>query len=106
MDLRDERLTLSRELSTLDRDVVEFTSILDDEDVDYVIVSGYVAILAGRSRGTEDVAVVLEPLNADELDALASRLADEMYWGMAMPLDRMADLLPDGDRLRVQKTAR
>lgn len=101
MDLSDGRLTLSRELSTLDRDVVEFTSILDDHGVEYVIVSGYVSILTGRSRGTEDIDIILEPLDADELSALADRFERAGYWGMAMPLDRLPDMLPEGERLRI-----
>jgi len=101
MELRDDRLTLSRELSELDRDVIEFTSVLDDEGINYVIVSGYVAILTGRSRSTEDVDTVLEPLSQTELDRLADRLDEEGYWGMAMPLDEMAEMLGGGDRLRV-----
>ncbi|GAB3691846.1 hypothetical protein GCM10028857_29730 [Salinarchaeum chitinilyticum] len=101
MDLIDGRLVLSRELSTLDRDVVEFTSVLDDHSVEYVIVSGYVSILTGRSRSTEDVDVVLEPLDSDELSALADRFERMGYWGMAMPLDRLSDMLPEGERLRI-----
>jgi len=49
MKLNDNRLVVPRELSELDRDVVEFTSILDDQEIEYVTVSGYVAILTGRS---------------------------------------------------------
>jgi hypothetical protein len=101
MELRDNRLTLSRKLSELDRDVIGFTSVLDDEGIDYVIVSGYVAILTGRSRSTEDIDTVLEPLSEAELDRLADRLDEEGYWGMAMPLDEMAEMLGGGDRLRV-----
>ena len=101
MELRDDRLTLSRELSELDRDVIEFTSVLDDEGIEYVIVSGYVAILTGRSRSTEDIDIVLEPLSDPELEELADRLNEEGYWGMAMPLDDLAEMLSDGDRLRV-----
>jgi hypothetical protein len=104
MELSDDRLTLSRRLSELDRDVIEFTSLLDDEGVEYVIVSGYVAILTGRSRSTEDIDIVLEPLPDAELDRLADRLDDEGYWGMAMPLDEMVEMLGGGDRLRVAET--
>jgi hypothetical protein len=101
MELRDDRLTLSRTLSELDRDVIEFTSVLDDEGIEYVIVSGYVAILTGRSRATEDIDVVLEPLSEAELEGLSDRLDEAGYWGMAMPLDKMAEMLGGGDRLRV-----
>lgn len=45
MKLSDNTLTISRELSALDEEVLEFTHVLDSCDIDYVIVSGYVAIL-------------------------------------------------------------
>lgn len=101
MELIDGRLVLSRERSALDRDVIEFTSVLEDHGVEYVIVSGYLAILTGRSRGTEHVDVILEPLDAEVLTALADRFERAGYWGMAMPLDRMSEVLPEGDRLRI-----
>lgn len=101
MKLGDDRLSLDRELSTLDEDVVAFTAVLDDHDVEYVVVSGYVAILTGRARSTEDVDVVLEPLDEQAVEALADGLRDAGYWGMAMPLDDMAATLAAGDRFRV-----
>jgi hypothetical protein len=63
--------------------------------------NGYVAILTGRSRLTEDIDIVLEPLSEAELERPAERLDEEGYWGMAMPLDEMAKMLGGGDRLRV-----
>lgn len=101
MDLSDDRLTISRELSELDRDVVDFTAVLDDLGLDYVIVSGYVAILTGRARSTEDVDIVLAPVSESELERLATRLETDGYWGMAMPLDDLSEMLGGGDRLRI-----
>lgn len=101
MELGDDRLVLSRERSALDEEVVAFTSLLDDHGVDYVVVSGYVAILTGRARSTEDVDIVLDPLDDAEVEALANALDEAGYWGMAMPLDEMASILADGDRFRV-----
>lgn len=101
MKLGEDRLVLSRELSVLDEDVVAFASLLDDHGVEYVVVSGYVAILTGRARSTEDVDVVLEPLDEDRVADLVDGLRDAGYWGMAMPLDKMAATLAAGDRFRV-----
>ncbi|MWV38821.1 hypothetical protein [Natrialba sp. INN-245] len=101
MELSDERLSLSRTLSELDQEVIEFTRVLNSCDVNYVIVSGYVAILTGRSRATEDIDVILEPLSKTETEQLVSVLKDSGYWGMAMPLDDMYSLLSDEDRIRI-----
>ncbi|WP_138007464.1 hypothetical protein [Halalkalirubrum salinum] len=101
MELSDDTLSVSRELSQLDKDVLEFTRILDVCDVNYVIVSGYVAILTGRSRSTEDIDVILESLSQTETAQLVTELKNQGYWGMAMPLDEMYSMLSDGSRIRV-----
>ncbi len=52
-------IRISRELSDLDRFVLDVVNLIE-KHTDYVIVSGYVTILFGRSRGTEDVDFVIE----------------------------------------------
>ncbi|WP_231587992.1 hypothetical protein [Halostagnicola sp. A56] len=101
MELSENELTVSRELSELDKDVLAFTQILNACDVNYVIVSGYVAILTGRSRSTEDIDVILESLSETETKQLVAELKDRGYWGMAMPLDEMYSMLSDGSRIRI-----
>lgn len=101
MELSDGTLTVSRELSELDKDVLAFTQILGACDVDYVIVSGYVAILTGRSRSTEDIDIILESLSETETEQLVTELKNRGYWGMAMPLDEMHSMLSEGSRLRI-----
>ena len=101
MELSEDRLVVSKTLTELDRDVIEFAEALDERDVSYVIVSGYLAILTGRSRSTEDVDVILEPLSEAETERLVETLKDRGYWGMAMPLDSTYEMLSEGDRIRV-----
>ena len=55
-------ITLDRELSRLDKLVLRFISIVQ-KHVKYVIISGYISILLGRSRATEDVDVFIQPLS-------------------------------------------
>ncbi|PSP77659.1 hypothetical protein BRC88_13500 [Halobacteriales archaeon QS_4_69_225] len=81
MRLDDGVLHLDKEFSLLDEFVIDVTSILDDLGVGYVVVSGYVAILTGRSRSTEDIDTIIEPLSSEGARDLASRLRDEGYWG-------------------------
>ncbi|WP_188979959.1 nucleotidyltransferase [Halocalculus aciditolerans] len=101
MELNEGELQVSRELSALDEEVVEFVSVLNDCGINYVIVSGYVAILTGRSRATEDVDIVLERLTQQRTEYLAKTLKQRGYWGMAMPLDKMYEMMSNGDRIRV-----
>ena len=56
------KIVFDRELSDLDKLVVKFTKTLTGLGIDYVIVSGYIAILFGRSRNTEDVDLFIEEM--------------------------------------------
>lgn len=103
IELRDGELVVGREPNDLDDLASRFTAILDDEGIEHAYVSGYVAVLTGRSRATEDIDVLLEPLDADRVDALAARLADAGLWGPAMPLDSMAEMLAGGDPVWVAR---
>ena len=49
------KIVFEKELNKLDKFVIDFTSILNKLDIRYVIVSGYVAILFGRNRSSEDI---------------------------------------------------
>ncbi|MEX0920620.1 MAG: hypothetical protein WDZ69_03525 [Candidatus Pacearchaeota archaeon] len=54
-------IVLNRKLSNLDKFVLDFCKLLEE----YVIVSGYVSILFGRSRATEDVDLLVPKMNED-----------------------------------------
>ena len=101
MELSNDTLTVSRELSELDKNVLEFTQVLDDCNVACVIVSGYVAILTGRSRSTEDIDIILETLSESETEQLVTELKDRGYWGMVMLLDEMYSMVSEGSRIRI-----
>jgi len=51
---KDSIILKNKSLSNVDKFVLDFVDILKNH-FRYVIVSGYVAILFGRSRGTEDI---------------------------------------------------
>jgi len=57
-----------------DRIAVEFAEVLEGLGVKYAIVADYVAILLGRSRRSEDVDFIVEPISEDAFLELASRL--------------------------------
>ena len=62
LEFNENRVVFAKELSNLDRLVIKFVKILDNLKIDYVIVSGYIAILFGRSRHTEDVDLFVEEM--------------------------------------------
>src|SRR3989338_6981723 len=65
MEFVDSRtIRMDKELNELDKFVFEFLRIVE-KYAKYVVVSGYVPILFGRSRATEDVYIFIEELTKD-----------------------------------------
>lgn len=93
--LTEDELIVERPPNDLDELAIQFTGILNDLQIDHVYVSGYVAILAGRSRATEDIDVLLERVDAETIEQLTTTLEKERLWGPATPLTRMEEMLTD-----------
>lgn len=69
MELRVKRRCVflpDKVLSSLDEFVIKFVKILEEEGIEYALVSGYVAILFGRSRTSEDVDLIMEKISFDQ----------------------------------------
>ncbi len=68
---KKEIIYTGKKLTMLDKIVIDFLSYID---VDYVIVSGYVAILFGRDRHTEDVDMFIRSMNAKDFSKLFNKI--------------------------------
>ncbi|GAA0290883.1 hypothetical protein GCM10009066_01730 [Halarchaeum salinum] len=101
IELRNGVLVVGREPNHLDELAIQFSNLLEGFDIDHVYIAGYVSILAGRARSTEDVDVLIEKIDETTADELASALADEGFWGAAMPLDSLYEMLANGDNIWV-----
>jgi hypothetical protein len=101
IELRNGTLVVEREPNQLDELTIRFSEILDQFDIEHVYVAGYVSILAGRARSTEDIDVLIERIDEETADELAERLDEEGFWGPAMPLSSMYDMLDNGDNIWV-----
>lgn len=77
--LTDQRIKLEKPLNDLDRFVISFLRILE-KHTDYVIISGYIAILFGRSRSTEDVDVFIKPITKEKFFQLYDDLRKSGFW--------------------------
>lgn len=79
MELKFEgnSIEFEKELNELDKFVIKFTKILNDLNIKYVIISGYVAILFGRSRNSEDIDIFIERLDKDKFIELWEQLIEE-----------------------------
>jgi hypothetical protein len=69
-DEKNREIKLGREPSNLDNFVLEFTKFLGN----YVIVSGYVSILLGRSRTTDDVDLIAPEMSLENFSKLFSEI--------------------------------
>jgi hypothetical protein len=71
---------LNKELTVLDKLVLDFISRVD---IKYVIISGYVAILFGRSRNTEDVDIFIEDRGlGDFTNFYAKIISNKRYYSI------------------------
>lgn len=85
LEFAKNRIVFERGLSNLDRLVFKFTKTLDGLKIDYVIISGYIAILFGRSRHTEDVDLFIEEMPFEKFLRLWNELGREGFECMNTP---------------------
>ncbi|MBI2598036.1 MAG: hypothetical protein HYW50_02470 [Candidatus Diapherotrites archaeon] len=76
MEIKFEKnkVVFDREFSNLDRLVLRFVKILEKAKIDYVIISGYIAILFGRTRHTEDIDLFIEEMQYEKFLGLWNEL--------------------------------
>lgn len=91
--LRDDELVVERSANELDELAIAFSEMLSQLDIDHVFIAGYVAILTGRARATDDIDVLIERLPESDIGDLVETLEANDYWGPAMPLEEMYDNL-------------
>ena len=101
IELRNGTLDVGREPNQLDELAIEFSHVLERFDIDHVYIAGYVSILAGRARSTEDIDILIERIDEEAANELAVALDELDYWGPAMPLTSMYEMLDNGDNIWV-----
>jgi hypothetical protein len=100
-EFTEDGIVFERILSPLDEFTIAFTRILDRVNVRYVLISGYVAILFGRSRSSEDVDVFIEHLSKERFLALWNELSKEFECIITNKWEQAYDeYLMDGGAIR------
>lgn len=93
-------IKLDKEINELDKFVFRFVDILK-KHMDYVIVSGYVAILLGRDRGTEDIDIIIPKVDKQKLLFLYDALNNDGFWCLNSPdIDDLYGLLISKSSIR------
>ena len=72
-------IQIDRELSDLDKFTIDFIKILE-KHTKYVIVSGYVAILLGRARASEDVDIIFPRIDFSTFKLLYNDLKKNSFY--------------------------
>ncbi len=100
----DNKIIFKKKINALDELVVSFTDILDSLKIDYVIVSGYVAIVFGRSRATEDIDILIEHISKEKFSELYADIAKKGWWIINTgEVDDAFDMLRENYAIRVAK---
>lgn len=97
------RIIVDRELSDLDKLVIEFTELLSKFGIKYVIISGYVAIALGRSRTTEDVDLFIDKVDGARLLGFIDALLHAGYWMLNCDRKEAVGMLNENLAIRVAK---
>ncbi len=95
-----QTIKLDKVLNELDKLVLRFIKILE-KHADYVIVSGYVSILFGRSRSTEDVDIFIKELSKVQFDVLYRNLKKAGFWCLnGESIDEIYSYIQEGLSIR------
>ena len=72
---KKKEIRINRSLNELDKFVIDFTNLLDE----YVVVSGYVSILLGRTRATEDVDLLIPKIDSYKFRKLWDKIHENEF---------------------------
>jgi hypothetical protein len=106
MELHHEnkKITIKGKVTTvLDEFVLDFARVLE-QYIDYVIVSGYVVILFGRARGTEDIDTIIKYMKEPLFVSLYNTLTEKGYYFLnSEEADGLYEMLEEGLGIRIAK---
>ena len=74
IEFRGRDAHMDKELTIYDKLALKFAKVLDENEVSHVFVSGYVALIFGRSRTSEDIDMLVKHLSFNEFNALWSSI--------------------------------
>lgn len=76
IDYTKDRIAFKKELTLLDELALDFSEMLQRHGIKHVFVAGYVAILFGRSRVSEDIDIIVEKISMDNFISFWDKLED------------------------------
>jgi len=74
-----KEITSDKELNELDKFALDFLKIIE-KHTEYVIVAGYISILLGRARATEDIDIFIKKISKEQFSKLYKELQEKKFW--------------------------
>ncbi len=101
MKIKNQEIVLEKRLSELDKFLLKCLNQI--KPYNYVVVSGYVSILLGRARATEDIDLIIEKMERHEFERLFSKISKD-FWCLNTSNPKIAyKLLSEGLSIRFAK---
>ena len=101
--LEGNRIELEKTLNDLDRFVIDSISIIQSH-TQYVLVGGYVSILFGRSRMSEDIDILIPTLSFEKFEQLYTDFISKGFWCInSSNLEENYKLLKDDHAIRMTR---
>lgn len=97
------RISFEKEFTLLDELAVSFSQVLQGYEIDHVFVGGYIAILFGRSRVSEDIDVLVREISIDRFLSLWDELDDYYCHNTPDPSEAYEEYLEKGIAIRFSK---
>lgn len=102
MGFSEGKIVFEKEMSDLDKFVVDFINILNSCKIRYVIVSGYISILFGRSRSTEDIDLFVEHMSEEKFNEFMRIIEERGMWALnATDNKELYSMLKDNLAIRI-----
>jgi hypothetical protein len=79
IEFTERKLSFANALSIYDELALKFSNILNQNGIEYIFVSGYVAILFGRSRTSEDIDLLVKRISYEKFRELWIILESDFY---------------------------
>ncbi len=96
-------IILNKELNNLDLFALKFLNIVSSY-VDYVVIAGYVSILLGRTRTTEDIDVFIKRITKEKFFEMYQDLENKGFWCLNTDnMERAYDYLETKHAIRFAK---
>ncbi len=100
--VKEDTIIIERSLTKLDKFVKEFLDVLKKHS-DYLIVSGFVSIATGRTRGTEDVDILVPIMDKIKFQELYKDLQKKFWCYQGETSDELYNYIQNKESLRFAK---